>query len=329
MKQYLQQWLILIGALWAVSGSGQVGNCDSVTVQEVQINPFHPNQIMVRAGYTDFDNFISYPGFSITDQDDFILALETVNFFGMSIEQIHVLDIIDLEVLQGMPVAGNLELWSFFYDFLECEYAGPFVLWPDQPCVPLRLTINTLAGDTLTARVNATIENSAGAVEAETTLELMEADTVIHWDFCLPQACGYTLELSTDSLVGPGFYYALHYSDFLAVGAAGNVFNDTVMTADFDLYSCTVTSATLNPEVSLDVFPNPATEHFVVRQPDRLGGAATLRVFDTGGRLIQRQSMLSDGGPQYIDCGSWPRGVYLMLWMDAQGRQAQKRLVVQ
>src|SRR5690554_6524287 len=88
----------------ANTDQAQVGNCDSLQILDIQLNPFDPNYIMVRSAYTDFDNFINLPTFTLVDENEFILAMEELNFFGMSLEQIHALEIIDLEVSEGVAV---------------------------------------------------------------------------------------------------------------------------------------------------------------------------------------------------------------------------------
>ena len=322
--------LAFIGSLLFQQVSAQVGNCDSLQIINMKLNPFDTDFLMVRAGYTDFDNFINYPGFSVTDEDEFILALEEVNYFGMSLEQIHMLEILDLEIEEGQPVDGNLELWSGFFDYLECEYPGPFVWWPQQDCVPLRLTFNLFNEDTIAGEAFWTVFNASGEIEAQESYSISSEESIVNWDFCLEAGCDYQLQITADSLIGPGFSYNLHYSDFLAVGANGIINESTTQSSQFNLYNCTITSAKDRRTTDWVVFPNPARDWFTLVFEEPINPGETLEVFDINGKQVPfAEQSTNMANEMTISCDRWSSGIYQLIRTDADGYRTSTRVVVQ
>lgn len=65
-----------------------------------------------------------------------------------------------------------------------------------------------------------------------------------------------------------------------------------------------------NQDLSLIVFPNPASDQLQLRWGADLNGQE-LKVLDGIGRMV-RSCHLDSTGSLELDCGSWPRGVYLL-----------------
>lgn len=322
--------LSLLCSFIVVPLSAQVGNCDAVQILDVKLNPFNPEQIMVRSAYDDFDNFISYPTFSLVNEDQFILAMETLNFFGMSIEQIHQLDIVDLPIEPGVVIPATLELWSFDYEFLECTFEDDFLLWPDQECVPLTMTINLTAEDTLSfaGTMNWSISNSSGEVIESAITELDSAATLTNWQLCLPEGCDYEMNVELTGFAGMAVSYSLHYNSALAIGPAGWLLEDGMVNHPFNLYTCVPTNIRNAEFKNLKLFPNPSGDTVSIRFPESETNYGTVEVYDQQGRMIKKVSHHQSEEIFMLDVSDLPAGVYPITIWSKDGKTFHERVVV-
>ena len=96
----------------------QVFSCDSVQISSIELSSNSPT-IEVWVKNTNLD-YIAYPGFIMFDSNGDTLAQESIFYFGIgSNYQIHHLDILNPI---NLPLSGNLELHSWFYDSLVCTF---------------------------------------------------------------------------------------------------------------------------------------------------------------------------------------------------------------
>lgn len=312
-------------AIYTSPGHAQVGNCDSLTILDVELNPFDVSEVMVRSAYTDFDNFISYPGFSLVDADGFIMAYETVNYFGLGTDQVHILDVLNMDVEPDFAVSAELELWSFFYENLECIEPGPFVIWEEVECVPISFSINALGQDSVSGVIQWSIIAPDGLEFTGGTDSLSSAQQLTTHAVCLPPGCGYSLEISSSSLSGNGVLYNLHYDDFLAVGAAGILDSaNTQVAHEFNLYDCNTTGIKKEEAAGAPVFPNPAQTTFFV--PTEAG--QNISVYNSSGQLVFAHRGQTSSDIETVNCADWTPGIYLVTQTDNVGNERSQRLVV-
>jgi hypothetical protein len=100
--------------------------CDSLVIQCCTFDSLGPNTLTIYA--TNYSSYLfDYPGFLIMNATmDTIMALETVNYFGIGASpQPHTMDIISSI---NLPFNGYLQLYTGFYDSLRCTF--PFTI-PD------------------------------------------------------------------------------------------------------------------------------------------------------------------------------------------------------
>lgn len=307
----------------------QFGNCDSLQILDVELNPFQSSEILVRSAYTDFDQFISYPGFLLVDDVQTTLAYETVNFFGMSTQQVHVLDILGLTITESSAVAANLELWSFFYEFPECTETGPFVLWPEQNCVPLKLRFDALGENPVSGIINWSVNTEAGT-ETESGIVTLNPDTLsAELEFCLEDGCNYELNILLEGAAeGNWVSFALHYKEFLSVGAEGLLSAELPgFSENFNIYNCLTTGTNELRNTSPVLYPNPAIKSFSLRFSDQAGPMA-VNTTDLTGRVLYSEVFDLRNNEVIVDCSEWSPGIYLITAMDGSGNQSVQRLVV-
>lgn len=323
-------FLILISFnLVSFSSFAQVGNCDSLSIIDVRLSPFDINQIMVRSAYSDFDNFISYPGFSMVDDEGYILALETVNYFGMSTEQVHTLEIVNLSVEPDVPVETHLELWSFFFEELECVQTGEFLLWPLEECTTVKLTFSGFGGGPIEAAYTCEIQNQSGEIVASENVIFEGTTAPQSVTFCLEEGCNYQLNINGSLASDAGVSYALHFENYLATSAQG-IIQDSVtdISHTFDIYQCLVTDVSENEQPIISAWPNPSEDMFVVEGDFPIGESIIYVVFDAMGRVFHN-GIRSPGESNHfqISCTDWPNGIYFLNIQTSTGEFITQRLV--
>lgn len=324
MKHFLLFLAVLSSGMAPVAA--QMGNCDSLQILDTEINPFDINQILIRSTYSDFDHFISYPGFSLVDDEEYILALEEVDYFGLGTEQVHILDILDLDVQPGTPINATLELWSSFFSDFECSEQGGFVLWPEQECVPLELSLSLFDGDSIGGDLSLIITDESGAVVISESAEIDTLADHVTWDMCLESGCNYQLEVLVTDLSGPGLSFHLNYKDFLAVGASGIIESSGQMVRDFNLYSCETTGVAQIEKPEWSIFPNPAYDQITINLNADPFEKYNLEVREMSGKRIVQIDQLST--QKTINCSGWSNGIYLLTITDSKGLRSNQRLVV-
>lgn len=325
MKQY---YFIFLALFLTGSVNAQVGNCEALTITDFKLNPFNPNEILVRSSYSDFDNFISYPGFQFVGDDEITLAFESVNYFGLGTDQVHAMLNLGLEITPGEGISGRLELWSFFYDFLECEIdTADVVLISDTTCYPVTFEVFSVGGTPSTGWFHWTIENNefwlADSVFFDGKIDFFEVD------YCLPTGCDYFLNVTLNETAGDGFAYNLHYRNFLAIGAQGYVSSASLtMQSRFLILGCVEDpNSVFNEQIAqLAVYPNPATDMIQIELPQSSEiTTGEILVYSALGQIIERQTNLSI--ITQIDCGKWPSGVYQIILNGKDGVAAKAKIV--
>lgn len=325
MKQY---YFIFLGLLTAGFANAQMGNCEALTITDFKMNIFNPNEIMVRSSYSDFDNFISYPGFQFIGNDELTLGYESVNFFGLGTDQVHAMQNLGLEIVPGVPVSGRLELWSTFYEFLECEIdTAGVILLADADCYPVTFGISSVGVNPSTGWMHWTIENSELTL-ADSIFFDGEFD-VFEIEYCLPVGCDYFLNVSLSEAEGEGFSYNLHYRNFLALGAQGLITPlSPTMQNRFLIVGCVQdpNSIAKIEMLQLSVFPNPAIDIIQIELPLTSDiNNRELVVYNSTGQLIVRQAAILNVAQ--IDCSQWPSGVYQIILNGMNGVEASAMVV--
>ena len=112
---------IILFLFWFLTNQfllGQQLSCDSVKISSIKLSTINPTvEVVVKNTNVDI---ISYPGFILFNSNGDTLAQESVDYFGIgSNYQLHELSIINP---LNLPLSGYLELHSWFYDSLICNF---------------------------------------------------------------------------------------------------------------------------------------------------------------------------------------------------------------
>jgi hypothetical protein len=112
--------LTVLIVLFLLSGKSKAQNipaCDSLVIECCSFDLTQNTVTLIASNYSSY--LFDYPGFILYNSDMDTVAIETVNYFGISTEQTHWLTIIHPF---SLPFDGILELYVLFYDSLTCTF---------------------------------------------------------------------------------------------------------------------------------------------------------------------------------------------------------------
>ncbi len=186
--------IALLPLVFGQSVFSQNAFCDSVYINSVRFDPFSDSIIVVSLNWQAL-HFISYPGFILYDANGDTVAREQVNFFGIGMgDAHHALVAYNYPHQHGAQFQGTLQLWSGFYQQLECTYAVDEILWPTSDCTELVLAGTNFFAQELNQTVTADILDHNGNVVA-TYDHVYATGAQNHYDtLCLNAGC-YTLNI--------------------------------------------------------------------------------------------------------------------------------------
>lgn len=133
--KHLKLFILLI-ILPAFVSAQNIPACDSLVIECCSFDVSQNTVTLIASNYSTY--LFDYPGFILYNSDMDTVAIETVNYFGISTEQPHWLNIIHPF---SLPFDGILELHVLFYDSLTCTFE---VTIPDT--VTTNLKKNELIG---------------------------------------------------------------------------------------------------------------------------------------------------------------------------------------
>ena len=221
--------------------------CEDVTVLGVHVNPFNMNELILHAFNASESEFFSYPGWRLYDASGVLIAEEEVNFFGFMEHGIHSLNIIEPLDYSVQSFEGTLELWTGFYDVLECSYDLEVFPWRvdeaiSEPygCIPVGITIQVSSDEGLSLEISLTDSDAISVFEQTHTLE---AGSFVFslGATCLEQGQCYYLSINSGSDSGSIQYLI---SDAIQDVYFEYVFDEIGLITDSNLY---LTHLTFHP----------------------------------------------------------------------------------
>lgn len=179
--------------------------CDSVDLISIQYSPFTDSLIIVEVSNESQIEIFSYPGFVLLDDNDDTLAVETVNYFGVTDQSLHTLSVRNGIHNPSSNFTGRLELHTNFYDVLACSWDINQSLCASTPCETVIVGLQNYGGALVIGDFHWSVENEFGLV-ADSGSFTMEAEEQ-YWlrDICLtPGSYVYNLTpLTSPSGGGP------------------------------------------------------------------------------------------------------------------------------
>jgi len=309
--------------------------CEDVTVLGVHVNPFNMNELILHAFNASESEFFSYPGWRLYDASGVLIAEEEVNFFGFMEHGIHSLNIIEPLDYSVQSFEGTLELWTGFYDVLECSYDLEVFPWRvdeaiSEPygCIPVGITIQVSSDEGLSLEISLTDSDAISVLEQTHTLE---AGSFVFslGATCLEQGQCYYLSINSGSDSGSIQYLISDaIQDVYFEYVFDEIGEDEILLNPFGQGVC---DGAPNTIIDIDdfetfsaiIYPNPASDKVTVDLDGFNGVNTTVKLYDSSSKMIfEKQSNTT----LMIDVSGVAKGMYSL--EIASDEQVLRRQVV-
>jgi len=293
--------------------------CEDVTVLGVHVNPFNMNELILHAFNASESEFFSYPGWRLYDASGVLIAEEEVNFFGFMEHGIHSLNIIEPLDYSVQSFEGTLELWTGFYDVLECSYDLEVFPWRvdeaiSEPygCIPVGITIQVSSDEGLSLEISLTDSDAISVLEQTHTLE---AGSFVFslGATCLEQGQCYYLSINSGSDSGSIQYLISDaIQDVYFEYVFDEIGEDEILLNPFGQGVC---DGAPNTIIDIDdfetfsaiIYPNPASDNVTVDLDGFNGVNTTVKLYDSSSKMIfEKQSNTT----LMIDVSGVAKGMY-------------------
>lgn len=310
------KYLLTLSVLFFLSIYGFSQNCDGLEINRLVMDPLGSGRIMLEVS-NESENFFSYPGFRVYNEDDELIAEETVNFFGIAEESIH--ELVPLvEISPDEPYNLRVELWVNFYESLACNIeVGERVILPtENACVDLFFEAY-FGGQEGTAELNFILQiiNESEEVVFTENFGLSEEESFHFSEMsdCLGPGC-YRLVLTTNDAVISTTGNLILYSDLWTNLPNIEIVQGASVEADFSLWSCGINSTGRIEKNQVSIFPNPVGDSFRFTEPVPSG---LINIYDSRGALVD-QFMYQKGSE--ISSSDYPSGLYQLVFVEMDRR---------
>lgn len=229
MKKICTIFLIVLSSLATAQTA-----CDSLDIK-VHYFPFNDSVIQVDVLNFSPGTFFGYPVFTLYDSNSDTVALETMQFFGISGESHHALNVFP-GMLPGSIFSGTLTLqYSTVDSYAVCSWPMDFNLCPDT-CYKVYTSIANMGGAQVTGNAGWSIFDINTQVVASGTFTL---DT--NFQYATDSVClepgSYTFKVNNTSLTSGGNKFVGLQSQWVNATNPSAAFNnaDTV-SIPFDFF---------------------------------------------------------------------------------------------
>ena len=114
----------VLGECVCINDMDDDGICDELEsecleIEVLSINQINPDQFSVTVENNSSDNIFAYPGFILFNEFGDTIAIENVEYYGITPSSVHILDIQEnVEITDYL----SLELHTWYYDYLTCVW---------------------------------------------------------------------------------------------------------------------------------------------------------------------------------------------------------------
>ena len=316
----MKNTLTLAIALVLIFQSSPVkAQCEDVSVLGVHVNPFNMNELFLHAFNASESEIFSYPGWRLYDASGVLIAEEQVDFFGISQHSAHSLNLIEPLDYSIQSFNGTLELWTGFYDVLECTYDLEVFPWRvdevvTEPygCIPVGITFQVSSDEGLSFDISLTDSNALSVLEQSYTIEPGNF-AVSLGTTCLEQEQCYDLSISSKSGTGTIQYLISDViEDVFFEYVFDEIGEDEILLNPFGQGGCDGSQNTIIDDFeafSAIIYPNPATNNLTVDLGGFNGVNTTVKLYDSTSKLVFEQLSSST---LMIDVSDVAKGMYAL-----------------
>ena len=301
---------LLLWMSFAIASSGLLAqvNCFNLNVQDVFRDPFDENYLVVQLQNPQFE-MVSYPGVRIYDAEtDLLIGEEVVNFFGIAGESVHLVPI-ELEIAPAEIYSLKIEIWSNFYENLECTFTANYTLYPQDFCTnPEFFVIASPDG----ISESFTLEVFSEGESVFTDNFTISDDQVFYTNdsLCLPSGCYQAVLGISDAMISLEGTISLEAGPYIGVPSMGFSAGDVELQFEFSIFDCAVnTVSDIIENNALRLFPNPASDQLSILF-DGGDGREILSITDVSGRVVVREPLQTSR--RILDVSGLPAGLYVI-----------------
>lgn len=307
-------------------------NCENMSVPGIHVNPFNMNELILHSFNENDTEIFDYPGWRLYDESGVLIAEEQVQFFGIVGNSIHSLNLIEPLDYSDMLFYGTLELWTGFYDVLECSYDLAVFPWrvdesTNEPygCIPIGISLQGLSEEGTSIEISITDENASSVFEETYIMEAGSFGGYVGAT-CLDQEQCYYLSITSEDGIDNMQYSILSETEDVYFSYVFDQIGDgEILLNPFDQGMCDGTPTTLNEleAYSVLIYPNPASSNLTVDLDGFNGVNTTVKLYDSSSKMIfETQSTTT----LMIDVSGVAKGMYSL--EIASDEQVLRRQVV-
>ncbi len=311
--------ILAIAICFVFTSAPANAQCEDVSVLGVRVNPFNMNELILHSFNENESEIFDYPGWRLYDESGVLIAEEQVNFYGIVGNSIHSLNIIETLDYSVQSFYGTLELWTGFYDVLECSYDLEVFPWrvdesTDEPygCIPVEILIQVSSDEGLSLEISLTDSDATSVLEQTHTLE---AGSFVFFlgTTCLEQGQCYYLSINSGSDSGSIQYLISDaIQDVYFEYVFDEIGEDEILLNPFGQGVC---DGAPNTIIDIDdfeafsaiIYPNPASDNVTVDLDGFNGVNTTVKLYDSSSKMIfEKQSNTT----LMIDVSGVAKGMY-------------------
>lgn len=299
--------LFLLFGLFALAGFSQV-NCFNLVLDEVIRDPYDQNFITIHILNPEFET-INYPGIRIYNAlTDELIGEESVNFFGIANESVHMVPI-TIQVVQAEIYNLRIEIWSGFYDTLECTYTDDFTLYPETFCTDSEIMVSLVGLEPGEDPFVLDISQNGESVFSDSFI--LDSENPMYYQepgTCLGIGC-YDVVLTTSDAVISSTGYILQEGGWYS-GTESIPFQagDIAIEFSFSIFECS-TNNLIEPSINeFNIYPNPSNTVITIDWTENTNQSKLL-IYDINGKLIQ--SIPVSGNRHQLNISNYSSGLYV------------------
>ena len=292
-------------------------SCENISVPGIHVNPFNINELTLHSFNENESEIFDYPGWRLYNESGVLIAEEQVQFFGIFGNSIHSLDIIEPLDYNMQSFYGTLELWTGFYDVLECSYDLEVFPWrvdesTDEPygCIPIGFSLLGLSEEGASIEISITDQNASSVFEETYTMEAGSFGGYVGAT-CLDQEQCYYLSITSEDGMDNMQYSILSETDDVYFSYVFDEIGDgEILLNPFGQGMCDGYPNTIIDDFeafSAIIYPNPASDNVTVDLDGFNGLNTTVKLYDSSSKMIfEKQSNTT----LIIDVSGVAKGMY-------------------
>lgn len=299
--------------------------CAGITITSVRYHPFTDTAIVVNL-VNNGPGLFNYPGFVLINDNGDTLAVETVNFFGLGQESMHILPV-NPGIADPLDIfSGDLELHTNFYDTLACTWPINESLCVSGSCSNMVIGLQNWGGALVVGDFAWSVTDTSGNSLDSGTMTMV--DTVQHWThtICAPPGMYiYNMEALTAPSGGGPHITVSDSEGFFGpqINAPLDWFNQTGTSLEVPFYlHCASSEPNSSPVLSRNVFDVRYQGEQIILS--NISAFNSIELMTVNGEIV---STLTSNSTSTIIPNNLSSGTYIVVGTYSDGSKVSKKVI--